>query len=101
MSDKVHVGDNFKITGDNAIGKIENNSQSGSELQDLIRAARYLRDHVSTAERQAIDDSLDEIGQSGLGPSTLSRLRRIAIAAGEVGVPLLTSVSLAMQMLGR
>jgi hypothetical protein len=100
MSDKVHIGDNIKITGDNATGKVVNNSQSGSEIQHLIHTALTLRDHVAPAERQEIDESLEEIGQGRPGPSSLGRLRRVATTAGEVGVPLLTAINLAIPMLG-
>ncbi|MFH8656793.1 hypothetical protein [Streptomyces afghaniensis] len=100
MSDKIHIGDIIKIKGNYATGKVVNNGQSGSELQYLIGTAQALRDHVSPAERQEIDESLEEIDQGGPGTSNLIRLRQVATAAGEVGVPLLTAISLVAQMFG-
>ncbi|KUN76252.1 hypothetical protein [Streptomyces griseoruber] len=93
-----HVGDTINQTGPNATGKVVHNYRPhGVELQQLIRAAEDLRDHLPEPERQVVNDSLEALRHDAADQGALRRLNRVATMAGTVGAPLL---SLLLQVCG-
>ncbi|MFM9611067.1 hypothetical protein ACSCBZ_33435 [Streptomyces niveiscabiei] len=85
--------------GSGNVGKIQNTYQSAGDseaaFREMLAAVRALRDQVSPADRETLDESLRVIGE-GAEPGVLRRALTavvgVAVVVGEVGVPVVEAV---------
>jgi len=94
------VGDVVNMHGGSGnVGKIQNTYQSAGDAQGAFRevfdSVQALRERVSAADRQTLDESLRVIGDGG-EPGGLRRaltaIMGVAVVVGEVGVPVVEAV---------
>ncbi|MET8983791.1 hypothetical protein ABZX85_50365 [Streptomyces sp. NPDC004539] len=88
--------------GSGNVGKIQNTYQSSGdargEFRELLDAVRVLRERVSGADRETIDESLRVIGDGGGGGGeaglrrALTAIMGVAVVVGEVGAPVVEAV---------
>jgi hypothetical protein len=107
MSSNYHIGDNVTQRGDGNIGiiKSQTSADPASAMLELTRLVRVLRDQVSSADRQVIDESMNAIGTGeGVDKSAmrraLSRIAGIAALVGEVGAPVIGAIRAVMAGFG-
>jgi len=96
------VGDVVNMYGgEGNVGKIQNTYQSAGDAQGAFRevfdSVRALRERVSAADRQTLDESLRVIGDGAGGePGGLRRaltaIMGVAVVVGEVGAPVVEAV---------
>jgi hypothetical protein len=102
-----HYGDNVNVGGTGNVGKIQNNYglvDQRAAHDDLLRALQALRQQVSPADRQAIDEQLSVISAGpDQDPGTLRRalssVAGIATVVGQVGAPVVEAVRKVMSAL--
>lgn len=107
MSSNYHIGDNVNQRGDGNIGIIKSQASAdpASAMLELTRLVQVLRDQVSSADRQVIDESMNAIGtgqdvEKSAMRSALSRIAGIAALVGELGAPVIGAIRAVMAGFG-
>jgi hypothetical protein len=99
MSGNYHFGDEVTQYGDHNVGMIKNQGQADPQaaLREMINAVQVLRGQVSSADRHALDESMNAIGtadnvEKGTLRRALGNIAGIATMVGQVGVPVIEAV---------
>ena len=109
MSDYVtSIGEQYNISGKHNVGKIETNygnADAHASLRELMAAVEVLRGHLSAADRQVIDESVETVrrgnqAEGGKLRRALSNIAGVATVVGQVGVPVIEAVRKVMTALG-
>lgn len=95
-------GHNVNVSGDHNVG-IQNQASADPQaaFREMIKAVQALREQVSAADRQVIDESMDAICtdrtvEKGTLRRALRNIAGIATMVGQVGVPVIESVHAVM-----
>lgn len=106
MSD-YHFGDKVNQYGDHNIGMIKNQGPADPQVafREMINAVQALRDQVSAADRQVIDESMNTIGTGDKVEKqhlrrALGNIAGVAAMVGQVGVPVIESIRKVMAAFG-
>lgn len=106
MTSNFYGGNHVTQYGSHNIGMINNSAADPqAALQEMIAMVRALRSHVSAAEGQRIDESINAIGTGAdVRPPVLRRaladLAGIATVAGQVGAPVVEAIRSVMRAFG-
>ena len=107
MSGDYHFGDEVTQYGDHNVGMIKNQglADQQSAFQEMINVIQVLRDQVSAADRQVIDESMDAIGtgdnvEKGTLRRALGNIAGIATIVGQAGVPVIDAIRQVMAAFG-
>jgi hypothetical protein len=107
LSGDYHFGDEVTQYGDHNVGMIKNQvlADQQSAFQEMINVIQVLRDQVSAADRQVIDESMDAIGtgdnvEKGTLRRALGNIAGIATIVGQAGVPVIDAIRQVMAAFG-
>jgi hypothetical protein len=94
-----HYGDDVFQIGNNNVGIIKHQGPADPQaaLREMIAAAQALRDQLSAADREVIDESMNSIGKGANVPEqrlrrALSNIAGVATIVGQAGVPLIEAI---------
>lgn len=100
-------GDKVNVQGEHNVGMIKNQGAAAPQeaLQHMINAVQVLRDQVSAADRQVIDESMNIVHRAdnvekGTLRRSLSNIAGVAAMVGQVGVPVIESARAMMAAFG-
>ncbi|HEY3873278.1 MAG TPA: hypothetical protein VGM10_33285 [Actinocrinis sp.] len=102
-----HFGDEVHQTGDHNIGMIKSQGpiEQQAALSEMIAMVQILRDRVSPADRQIIDESVAVIGSDTSADKSafrraLANLAGIAAIVNQVGIPAAESIRRVIDVFG-
>jgi hypothetical protein len=103
----IHFGDKVSQHGHHNVGMIKNQGPTDPQaaFREMINAIQTLRGHVSAADRQVIDESMNTVGTGDNVEKqplrrALGNIAGVAATVGQVGVPVIELIREVMVTFG-